>query len=163
MKPTNHISWDGLTGLGGSYSSALSPTPHHERCSSRDFFKQQCTGLAQLQHWPYVTSWQIRSPRQPFENNLHSPSHQTVRVSRSTSSFISKPILNIPEGNTLDKTTQAAPPPLKSNQIKPQQNETLKPSKHTVIIRKSIWCYTLTQKVSIEYHNWLQQTQSENY
>lgn len=73
MKPTNHISWNGLAGLGGSSYSALSSTRHHERCSSRDLFKQQCAALAQLQHWPYVTSWQIRSPRQPSENNCTQP------------------------------------------------------------------------------------------
>lgn len=53
MKPTNHISWNGLAGLGGSYS-ALSPTSHHERCSGRDSFEQQCAALAHLQHWPYI-------------------------------------------------------------------------------------------------------------
>ena len=54
MNPTNHISWNGLAGLDGNYSSAPSPTSHRERCSGRASFKQCCTALAQLQHWPYV-------------------------------------------------------------------------------------------------------------
>lgn len=54
MNPTNHISWNGLAGLGGSYFSAPRPTSRWERCAGRGSFKQRRAALDQLQHWPYV-------------------------------------------------------------------------------------------------------------
>lgn len=51
--PANHISWNGLARLDGSYS-ALSQIRRCNRCNSMGSFKQCCTALAQVQHWPYV-------------------------------------------------------------------------------------------------------------
>lgn len=162
MKPTNHISWNGLAGLGGCHSSALSPASHQARCSGRHSFKQQCSALAQLQHWPYVTSWQIRSPRQPSENNCvqpQPPDSEGFKVHLIT--HFKANFKHTRSKHTWQKNPQTPLPP--QNQTKPKKNHNkiksqAKPNKHTVLTRKSIWWYTLIQEVPTKYHNWLPQT-----
>lgn len=166
MKPTNHISWNGLAGLGGSYFSALSPTSHHERCSSRDSFKQQCAALAQLQHWPYVTGWQIRSPRQPSENNCiqnQPPDSEGFKVY-----LIIHFKANFKHTRSKYMRQKHHNPPLpqpQPKQTKPNHNKIKNPNKtSTKPLSESLYdAILLTQEVSIKYRNWLPQTQSENY
>lgn len=72
MNPTNHISWNGLAGLGGSYSPAPSPTSHRERCMAGAPLSSA------VRPWPssntdHMSSRQIRSRRQPSENNCIPP------------------------------------------------------------------------------------------